>query len=196
MKGTKNPDDFFASQELFRQELVELRSILNDTLLEETIKWGIPVYTLNEENVVGISAFKSYFGLWFYQGALLSDPSKVLINAQEGVTKAMRQYRLNSANDIDKQTILQLVNESIEHFKNGNKIKPQTKPKTSIPKELMIQFEQNSAMKESFNALAPYKQREYIEYITSAKQETTKINRLNKILPLIELGMGLHDKFR
>lgn len=196
MRSSKNPDDFFNFQENYREELNCLRSILNETILEETIKWGIPVYSLNGENVVGISAFKSYFGLWFYQGALLSDPSKVLINAQKGVTKAMRQYRLNSAKEIDPKIILQLVNESIENFKNGKKIKTEAKPKTSIPIELQKQLEQHRTINESFQSLPPYKQREYIEYIASAKQETTKINRLNKILPLIEQGIGLHDKYR
>jgi uncharacterized protein YdeI (YjbR/CyaY-like superfamily) len=43
--------------------------------------------------VVGIGSFKSYFGLWFHQGALLSDDENVLINAQEGKTKALRQWR-------------------------------------------------------------------------------------------------------
>jgi uncharacterized protein YdeI (YjbR/CyaY-like superfamily) len=39
---------------------------------------------------VGIGGFKSYFGLWFHQGALLTDKAGVLINAQEGRTKALR----------------------------------------------------------------------------------------------------------
>ena len=40
---------------------------------------------------------RDYVGLWFYQGALLSDPQQVLINAQTGRTKASRQWRYTSA---------------------------------------------------------------------------------------------------
>jgi uncharacterized protein YdeI (YjbR/CyaY-like superfamily) len=54
--------------------------LLVATELEETIKWGIPVYTIKNKNVVGLSAFKDYFGRWFYQGTFLEDPAQVLIN--------------------------------------------------------------------------------------------------------------------
>ena len=60
-----------------------------ETELLETIKWGVPVYTLNDKNVLGMGAFKSYVGIWFFQGAFLDDPQKKLINAQEGKTKAL-----------------------------------------------------------------------------------------------------------
>ena len=45
-------------------------------------------------------------------------------------------------------------------------------------------------------ALTPGKQREYANHIASAKQAATKTSRLQKILPLIEAGGGLHDKYR
>jgi uncharacterized protein YdeI (YjbR/CyaY-like superfamily) len=47
-----------------------------------------------------------------------------------------------------------------------------------------------------FHAFAPYKQREFIEHITSAKQEKTQIVRLNKIIPIILAEKGLNDKYR
>lgn len=75
------------------QELALLKSIIQKTGLKETVKWGIPVFTFNGQNIVGIAGFKSFFALWFYNGIFLKDPNKVLINAQEGVTKALRQWR-------------------------------------------------------------------------------------------------------
>ena len=39
-------------------------------------------------------------------------------------------------------------------------------------------------------------QREYADYIESAKREATKITRLEKIIPLIEKGIGLNDKYK
>ena len=59
--------------------------------LGETVKWGGPVYTANGRNVVGLAAFKSCFGLWFFDGARLADKDRVLVNAQEGKSKSMRQ---------------------------------------------------------------------------------------------------------
>lgn len=53
--------------------------------MEETNKWSAPVYTSNGKNIVGLGAFKSYTGLWFFQGALLKDEKKLLINAGNGL---------------------------------------------------------------------------------------------------------------
>lgn len=91
MKRANSVDDYIKTSDNWQDELVQLRGILAATGLVEEVKWGAPCYTSNGENVVGIGAFKSYFGLWFFQGALLRDDQKVLVNAQEGKTKALRR---------------------------------------------------------------------------------------------------------
>ena len=68
-----NFEGFIAKQDQWKSTLIELRKIILSTGLEETIKWGTPVYTYSSKNIVGIGSFKSYAGLWFFQGALLKD---------------------------------------------------------------------------------------------------------------------------
>lgn len=84
MQRAKTVDDYIAHAGAWRDELIRLRNILRATPLQEDVKWGGPCYTYKGRNVVGIGSFKSYFGLWFFQGALLNDDNNVLINAQEG----------------------------------------------------------------------------------------------------------------
>ena len=60
-----------------KEILIVLREIIRSTELIETLKWGGPVYTLGGKNVVGIGSFKSYVGLWFFQGAFLKDEEKL-----------------------------------------------------------------------------------------------------------------------
>jgi len=48
----------------------------------------------------------------------------------------------------------------------------------------------------SFEGLTFYKQNEYIMYIAIAKKEATRVARLQKIVPMILNGVGLHDKYR
>ncbi len=69
------------------------------------------------KNVVGLGAFKSYFGLWFHQGALLADKNQVLINCQEGKTKALRQWRMTDKKEIDARTINAYIKEANASFK-------------------------------------------------------------------------------
>ncbi len=84
MAKAKTVDEIIASASYFQNEQERLRAILAETPLTETVKWGAPCYTWRGKNVVGIGGFKTYFGLWFHQGALLEDREGKLINAQAG----------------------------------------------------------------------------------------------------------------
>jgi uncharacterized protein YdeI (YjbR/CyaY-like superfamily) len=75
MKEDKNP---WNKTNQWVEELEILKNIINKTQLEEATKWGGTVYTHNSKNVLGIGGFKSYFGLWFFNGAFLKDEQKVL----------------------------------------------------------------------------------------------------------------------
>jgi uncharacterized protein YdeI (YjbR/CyaY-like superfamily) len=181
----------------FSAELHRLRNILASTELEETVKWGMPVYTLNGKNLVGIGSFKAHFGIWFYQGALLKDPHGKLINAQEGKTKAMRQWRMTSAADINARILKSYIKEVIALEKDGIRIEAD-KPVKKAPKyppQLQESLEAAPKFKAAFIKLSPGKQKEYCEYITEAKREATKSSRILKIKPLVLKGIGLNDKY-
>ncbi|WP_298220748.1 DUF1801 domain-containing protein [Flavobacterium sp.] len=177
------------------EELERLKEILIQTQLVETTKWGAEVYTFNNKNVVGIGGFKNYFAIWFFNGVFLKDPKKVLVNAQEGVTKSLRQWRLYSKDEIDEKAILSYVNEAIENEKLGKKLAP-AKKEAIISDFFQNQLIADLELKKSFEKLTPGKQREYLEYIDTAKREETKITRMEKIKPMILSGIGLNDKYK
>ena len=176
-------------------EIEQLHAIIRKTSLVETTKWGGPVYTHNNKNVLGIGGFKSYFGIWFYNGVFLKDEKKLLINANEENTKSLRQMRFNSIDEIDEKLILAYIKEAIEIEEKGLII-PKEKKETIIPETLQNEFDKNINLNTKFNSFSPYKQREFIEHITSAKQEKTELARLEKIIPMILEGRGLNDKYR
>jgi len=189
------PDEFFAHLSQWKDELLTLRKILLKTGLEETFKWGKPTYTSNGKNIVGISDFKSYCGLWFFQGALLADNAKVLINAQEG-TKAMRSMRFASVKEIDEKLIKDYVAEAVANEAKGIKITADKNKPLIIPKELQDLLDTNPVLKEKFEKLSKTNQRDFAEHIATAKQEKTKQARLEKVATLIAQGIGLHDKYK
>lgn len=196
MKKVSSVEEYIEENSLFGEALSLLRDLINTTELEETLKWNAPVYTLNGKNVVGLGAFKNHFGIWFFNGVFLKDKNNLLEQAQEK-TKGLRQMRFESIDDIDKHAVLAYVTEAIENQKLGKEIKPEKKGKTIvIPKELQIALETNKNFQSAFKALTPGKQREYCEYIELAKQEKTKMSRLEKIKPMILKGVGLNDKYK
>ncbi len=178
------------------KELELLTQILNKTELVQTIKWGSPVYTHGEKNIVSFGGFKNYFTLWFYNGVFLKDPYKVLVNAQEGKTKALRQWRFKSIEEIDEKKILEYVSEAIKNLEEGKEIKPEKFKSVPIPELLNVELSKDKNLQSSFEKLTPGKQKEYILYINEAKQDNTKLSRLGKIKPMILNGMGLNDKYK
>ncbi len=195
MKRVKTIDDYISDSPR-RQELERLRAILQSTELEECIKWGGPCYTVGGRNVVGLGAFKSYFGLWFYQGALLADKADVLVNAQEGKTKALRQWRMMSMDDIDEKKIRRYLKEAISLAKEGREIAPDRNKPLAVPAELSKALREDKAAGAAFKMLTQGQKREYAEHIAEAKRADTKERRLEKILPMIKAGKGLNDKYR
>jgi len=83
-----------------------------------------------------VGAYKAYGGLWFHQGALLIDKNKVLINVQQGKTKALRQWRIRAARDVQPALMRQYVKEAVQMVEDGKQIAPSRAKKLLMPSEL------------------------------------------------------------
>lgn len=196
MQTFNSVNEFILNAAYGKEILIVLREILLTTELKETVKWGSPVYTINDKNVIGMAAFKSYVGLWFYQGVFLKDEAGVLINATEGMTKALRQWRFTSVDEIDEELVLKYVNEAIQNQKDGKELKPDRNKPVIIPEELTQAFFDDTELENCFRRFKPGKQREFAEFIASAKLTETRLARVQKVIPLILENIGLNDKFR
>jgi uncharacterized protein YdeI (YjbR/CyaY-like superfamily) len=182
--------------ELWKSELALLRKIIQKTGLTSTTKWGGEVFTYKDRNVVSIGGFKAYFTIWFFDGVFLKDPHKVLTNAQEGKTKAMRHWRFFSKDAINEQWIIEYIEETKNNVDNGKVWKPEKSAAPEMPQLLRNALKKNKQLQTHFSKLTPYKQKEYIEYILSARQDATKLLRVEKIKPLIMQCMGLNEKYK
>ena len=198
MKKYSTVDEFIIGNEHWQDSLILLRELLLSCGLEETIKWGAPVFTFEGKNVAGMAGFKSYTGIWFYQGALLKDEEKKLIVADEGSTRAQRQWRFSGRDEIESSAglIVKYAREAIDNVKAGKEIKPRRNKPLIIPDELEEQFRLRPELRNSFESLTLTQKREYCGYIGNAKRQETRYNRLEKSIPLILQGIGIMDKYR
>lgn len=197
MMQIKTVTDYIHNLTKWQPEILLMREIVLSTGLQETIKWGSPCYTFGKDNVVGLAAFKSYTGIWFFQGGLLQDKDKRLINAQEGKTKAMLQWRFHSLEEIANAPIRDYILESIENFRQGKKIKNEAQSKTLIvPEELLQVLDHDQNIADKWAMLSAACQREYAQYINEAKRSETKMSRLEKIKPMIMSAKGMYDKYK
>jgi len=194
--AVKNAEEYIDVHSKWEHELRQLHELILTTDLKSEIKWGAPVYTLEGKNVVGLGAFKNHIGIWFFNGALLKENTAMLVNAQEGKTKALRQIRFEKEEEIENSVLLPYIKEAILNQHEGKELKPVKVKKVVISEELSQAFLRDPELKESFDRLSPGKQREYAEYISLAKKEETRKRRLEKSAPMIKMGAGLHDKYK
>lgn len=186
--------DQYRSQWVLAEE--RMQQIIVQTPLKKEFKWGTNVYTFQGKNVVAWGGFKSFFSIWFYNGVFLEDKENVLVTASEGKTKSLRQWRFTHVEDMDDKKILAYINESIQTIKDGKELKPEKSKAKEVTGILKNALEDDSQLQSAFYSLTPGKQKEYIEYIDEAKQEKTKLSRLQKITPLILHGKGLNDHYK
>jgi uncharacterized protein YdeI (YjbR/CyaY-like superfamily) len=196
MTDSEKVTKYIAKHSKWGHQLTQLRDVFLTTELKEEVKWGSPTYTLNGKLIAGMAAFKNHYALWFHQGVFLKDAHKKLVNAQEGVTKALRQWRFEEGDAIEPAIVAKYIQEAIENCIAGKELKPERKKGVHLPPFLRKAFQKDPKLKTTFEALTPGKQREYAGYIADAKREATKVSRLEKITPMIYTGKGLHDKYK
>lgn len=196
MNYSKTVEGYIEKQDKWRDQIIHLRDLLNSCDLKEEIKWGAPSYSLNGKLLIGINGFKNHYCLWFHQGVFLNDKNKKLVNAQEGVTKALRQWRFEEGDQIQDDLVLEYILEAMQNSIDGKELTSQRKTGVSIPSLLKEAFLKDQEFDGAFKKLTPGIQREYAEHIGGAKREDTKLKRLEKCIPIILEGKGLNDKYK
>src|SRR3954462_11860308 len=103
----------------WQAEIAAMRRVLAGFAMKEECKWGKPTYTVEGKNIVIMQGFKEYFALGFFQGALLKDRKKVLV--QLGQVNAGRVMKFTSDREIKAKaaTIKAYVREAIAVEKAG-----------------------------------------------------------------------------
>jgi uncharacterized protein YdeI (YjbR/CyaY-like superfamily) len=183
-----------AYRDRWTAEIAAMRRVLASLPLKEERKWGKPTFTVDGKNVVIMHGFKEYFGLGFFQGALLKDPRKLLV--QLGQVQAGRVMTFTSAKDITAKaaTIKAYVREAIAVEKAGLRVTPRSTADYPVPEELSERFRKDAPFRRAFEALTPGRQRGYLYHFAAAKQSATRTGRIDKARPAILEGRGFNER--
>jgi len=188
-------DWFFTKDTKWQEEYSELRLLVLDCGLIETLKWGCPCYVVEKSNVVLIHGFKNYCALLFMQGAIMKDDQGLLIQQTANVQSA-RQLRFKNVDEIltSKSIITSYIKEAIKIDRAGLKLELKETAEYEIPFEFKNALDNMPEVKDAFYSLTPGRQRGYLLYFSAAKQAKTREARVEKYLQNILEGKGLDDK--
>jgi uncharacterized protein YdeI (YjbR/CyaY-like superfamily) len=174
--------------------LVELRRIVLDTEVTEELKWKVPCYTYNGNNILIIGAFKQKFILNFMDGVLMKDPHNLLVSAGENSRFARQLEFTDASRVIELEAVIKAyIAEAVEINKQGLKVELEDQ-ELVYPDELLAKFDDDPAFRSAFEALTPGRQRGYILHFSSAKQSATRTRRIEKYMPQIFEGKGMQDR--
>lgn len=187
-------DFYFNKAKKWKEEQEQLRMIALDCQLAEELKWGVPCYTFQNNNIVLIHAFKEYCAFLFFKGVLLNDEKGILIQQTQN-TQSARQIRFSDVREIVelKSMLKAYIFEAIEVEKSGLKVIFKPKEEFVIPHEFQSKLDTIPALKAAFDALTPGRQKAYLLHFSAAKQPKTREARVEKYIPQILSGKGLND---
>lgn len=178
----------------WKDYLEELRNILLEEGLKEELKWSMPCYTYNNNNVAMLAAFKEYCSVSFFKGVLLTDKSGILSFAGEN-SRSAKLLRIHDLRDVKKfaPQLRELIREAIALEKQGAKVDLKTSPLPTACPEFIEAIKSNPALKKAFYSLTPGRQRGYLLHFSAAKQAATRRGRIEKYSQKILAGKGMLD---
>jgi uncharacterized protein YdeI (YjbR/CyaY-like superfamily) len=177
----------------WRAEFEALRPVLLRAGLVEEFKWRKPCYTHGEANVVIFQPFKELCALLFFKGALLRDPDGALKEQGENTHSALRlEFRSVADVTASKRTIAALLRDAIRVERAGLSV-PGPAYEEPHPEELTTLLNGDGALRDAWERLTPGRRRGWLLHFNSAKQSKTRMARIERAMPRIFEGFGMHD---
>ena len=178
----------------WEKEADKLRRIALDCDLTEEMKWGKACFTFEKKNVAVVIPLKESCAFSFFKGALLRDPKHILQKVGEH-TQAARWIKFTSVKEITplQSTLREYLYEAIAAEEAGKKVVLKKVSEYPVPKELQSRLDKDATLRASFEALTPGRRKSYIFHISSAKQEATRVARVERCAPMIMSGRGFNE---
>jgi uncharacterized protein YdeI (YjbR/CyaY-like superfamily) len=178
----------------YPRETEALQEIARSCGLTEKIKWGKPCYMLGDRNIVLIQRFNDAIALMFFKGALLKDAAKLLCRVGEHM-QAPRTLRFTTVAEVERlrPTIKAYLEEAIALEESGAKVPLKKAAEYEMPAELEARLDADPALRKAFDALTPGRRKGYFFHLSAAKQSSTRAARVERCIPMILAGKGLHD---
>ena len=197
-KRSDDVDAYIASARDFaRPILLKLRGLFHKACpkIEETIKWGFPHF--EHLGLVGsMAAFKQHVSLGFWKGSVMSDPQGLF----QGVgSTSMSAVKVSTIEDLPPdKVLLAYIKEAVRLNEQEVKVpRPakQAKRPPKVPADLAAALKRNKPAGKTFAAFSPSKRKEYIEWITGAKQQATRDRRLATAIEWLAEGKSRNWKY-
>ena len=185
------------AQPFARPILQKLRKLFHKASpgIEEKLKWGVPSFEY-KGIVGGFAAFKQHVNWGLWKASLLHDPTGAM---RPDTSSPMSGGKITSVRDLPPDSVmLDLIRQAVDLNERGVKVprqKPAKRPLPRTPADLAAALKANARAASIFRAFPPSHRRDYIEWITEAKQPATRARRLEQAVTWIAAGKPRNWKY-
>lgn len=186
MARIQEVDEYIAKQAEFAQPILKhVREVVHQALpdAEEALKWGVPYFTVNGKNAVGMAAFKQH--------------ASVIVCSDERAGGGMGNFgKLTSVDELpaDNKLIAQFQDSAIK-VQDAKATRPNPKPALDTPDDLAAAIDGAPGARAVFDGFTDAQRRDYIEWIVSAKREATRAKRVATAAEWISEGKRRNWKY-
>jgi len=186
-------DAYIAKAQPFAQPILEkvrerVHAVLPD--VEEAMKWSTPAYCKGGKILLGTAAFKQHAALHFWRGQELGVDTSM---------DAMGQFgKLTSVNDLPSN-LDELIAKAAELSSSGpapRKKKHLPKPPPKLHPDFADALEMAPKAMATLDGFPPSAQRDYLEWISEAKQDATRKKRIADAVQWLSEGKRRHWKYQ
>ena len=197
MQTDPRVDAYIAKSAEFAQPILRhLRALVHQACpaAEETIKWGMPSF-VHHGILCGMAGFKAHCAFGFWRHGLTDEIAKTGVKAGEAMGSLGRITRLKDLPG-DK-ALLGYIRLAAKLNEAGAPARPKPKPKPAlpVPADLARELKKSAKAAKVFAGFSPSARREYIEWVTEAKQPETRAKRLATTLEWVAAGKKRNWKY-
>ena len=195
MKADPRIDAYIAKAAAFARPILShvrgrVRAVVPD--VEETLKWGAPSFVLGGKILLMMAAFKAHAALNFWRGQEL--------RGEQANADAMGQFgKLTSVDDLPADAELDVLilqaAELARSVPTPRKPKHAPKPAPQLHPEFAEALAASPKAKAALDGFPPSAQRDYLEWISDAKQDGTRHKRIAAAIEWLSEGKRRHWKY-
>jgi len=184
-KKDKRIDAYIAKAAPFAQPVLKhFRGVVHKACpeVEETMKWSFPHFDYKGSMMCSMAAFKQHCAIGFWKASLMKGGKDLVDKAK--TEEAMGHLgRITSVKDLPKDSVLiRYIKEGMRLNNEGIKLSPKAKTvankELNIPPYFMSALKKNKAALKTFEGFNYSNKKEYVTWVTEAKTEETRKNRL------------------
>jgi uncharacterized protein YdeI (YjbR/CyaY-like superfamily) len=183
----------------FAQPILEhIRELVHTACpeVEETVKWSFPHFDY-KGLMCSMASFKKHCSFGFWKGSIMQDPKGIL--SVVGKTAMGNFERISSVDDLPADRVMiDYIRQAAKLNENDIKL-PAKKVSGATPVKVPEYFtkilKKNKKAMETFKGLNNSQRKDYVLWITEAKQNVTRERRIAQAIELLNEGKSRNWKY-